>query len=194
MRQTELILFIVVMLINGGIALYKKHKQREAERAAKSLENLATGARAEATGVRPPRATAPMRAKPAVARAAPAPAPAPALARAVAPSAGPTPERAKSMAQVVEELERRVRERLSAGAPPSERAVPPTPVPPAPVAPAPAAVPAIARAAAIRPGAGIGAVNVARTRPALGTRRALRDAVIASEVLGRPRADRPFGA
>ena len=48
MRQTELILFIVVMLINGGIALYKKHKQREADRAAKSLENLATTARAEA--------------------------------------------------------------------------------------------------------------------------------------------------
>lgn len=140
MRQTELILFIVVMLINGGIALYKKHKQREAERAAKSLENLATTARAEAKAMRPKRTPAPAPAKPAPAKPAPAPA---------KPVAVPT---------------------------------------------APALVPVIARVAAARPGAGVGAVNVARGRPTLGTRRALRDAVIASEVLGRPRADRPLGA
>lgn len=185
MRQTELILFIVVMLINGGIALYKKHKQREAARAARSLENLATSARAESKDVRPVRTPAAARAKTAAARTAPAPVP----ARPVAPSAGPAPERAKSMAQVVEELERRVRERMSAGAPPGERVIPSTAVPPAP-----AAVPVIARVAVARPGTAVGAVNVARGRPSLGTRRALRDAIIASEVLGRPRADRPFGA
>jgi len=145
MRQTELILFIVVMLINGGIALYKKHKQREAARAAKSLENLATTARAEAKAVRPKRTPAPAPAKPASAKPAPA-----------KPVAAP----AKPVA----------------------------------VPAAPALVPVIARVAAARPGAGVGAVNVARGRPTLGTRRALRDAVIASEVLGRPRADRPLGA
>jgi len=147
MRQTELILFIVVMLINGGIALYKKHKQREAARAAKSLENLATTARAEAKAMRPKRTPAPAPAKPASAKPVAAPAkPAPAPAK---PVAVPT---------------------------------------------APALVPVIARAAAARPGARVDAVNVARGRPTLGTRRALRDAVIASEVLGRPRADRPLGA
>ena len=156
MRQTELILFVVVMLINGGIALYKKHKQREAERAAKSLGNLATSARAEAKAMRPKRTPAPAPAKPVAARPAPAPAP----ARPIAPPAGPAPDRAKPVA-----------------------------LPPAPVF-----VPAIARAARARPGAGVGAVNVARGRVELGSRRALRDAVIASEVLGRPRADRPFGA
>jgi len=145
MRQTELILFIVVMLINGGIALYKKHKQREAERAAKSLENLATTARAEAKAMRPKRTPAPAPAKPKPAPAKPAPAK-------------------------------------------------PAPAKPVAVPPAPAVVPVITRVARARPGAGVGAVNVARGWPRLGSRRALRDAVIASEVLGRPRADRPLGA
>lgn len=34
MKQTELIIFIVVLAINGGIALWKKAKEREAARAA----------------------------------------------------------------------------------------------------------------------------------------------------------------
>lgn len=140
MRPTELILFIVAILINGGIALYKKHKQREAERAAKSLENLATTARAEAKAMRPKRTPAPAPAKPAPAK--------------------PAPKPAKPVAVPL----------------------------------APAVVPVIARVARARPGAGVGAVNVARGWPRLGTRRALRDAVIVSEVLGRPRADRPLGA
>jgi hypothetical protein len=146
MRQTELILFVVVMLINGGIALYKKHKQREAERAAKSLENLATTAREEAKRTRP----APVRAEPAKTRPTSAPASA----------------------------------RVASG---------PRPVVPA-IAVPPVAIPTPPRAAPAPPVAPIGIAIVARSRRALGSRAALRQAVIASEVLGRPRADRPLGA
>jgi hypothetical protein len=146
MRQTELILFVVVMLINGGIALYKKHKQREAERAAKSLENLATKARDEAKRTRP----APARSKPAKIR----------------PTSAPASARVASA---------------------------PRPVVPA-IAVPPVAIPTPPRAAPAPPVAPIGIANVARSRRALGSRAALRQAVIASEVLGRPRADRPLGA
>jgi hypothetical protein len=187
MRQTELILFIVVMLINGGIALYKKHKQREAERAAKSLENLATTARAEAKSARPARAPAPPRAKPAPIRATPAPVPAPAST----PTTVPPPDRATTMPQVVAELERRARERLATGAPASDRVFPATATPRA-VPPAKAL--AVARIAPVHAAAPIGVANIARSRRTLGTRAALRNAIIASEVLGRPRADRPLGA
>lgn len=173
MKQTELIIMILVLAINGGIALWKKAKEREAARAAAKASAdaaLATvKAPAKATRAAAPAApTAPRRAQVGVAkkrvgqtpamRATPSP---------VKPSPA-TPSPAK----------------------PRVQPVPPSPAKPSPVKPRlqPALLPpAAAPVAAAVPGAR-GAVALATGR--LG----LRQAIAAAEILGPPRSLRAYGA
>lgn len=95
MKQTELIIFIVVLAINGGIALWKKAKEREAARAAAK----ASADAALATVKAPAKATraaataapaAPRRAQVAVAKRRVGPTPA---TRATPSPAKPSPAR-----------------------------------------------------------------------------------------------------
>ncbi|MFM7798774.1 MAG: hypothetical protein ACKPBA_07295 [Planctomycetota bacterium] len=168
MRQTELIIFIVVLAINGGIALWKKAKERDAARAAAKASAdaaLATvKAPAKATRAAAPAApTAPRRAQVAVAKKRVGQTPA---MRATPSPATPSPAK------------------------PRVQPVPPSPAKPSPVKPRlqPALVaPAATPVAAAVPGAR-GAVALA-TGP-LG----LRQAIAAAEILGPPRSLRPYGA
>lgn len=169
MRQTELILFIVVMLINGGIALYKKHKEREAARQAKSLEALSAAAREEARRLPRARTPAPAPKRTPAPTPRPVPAPTPVQDRTPAPAAKvPEPQSAPVVVRVA-----------------------PIVAPAVAAARAPAAatrVPALAGRAAL------GTAGFALARRSMRGRAALRQAVLAAEVLGRPRSERPFGA
>jgi len=171
-RQTELIIFIVVLAINGGIALWKKAKEREAARAAAKASAdaaLATvKAPAKTTRAAAPAApTAPRRAQVAVAKKRVGQPPA---MRATPSPAKPSPVKPSP-------------------AKPRVQPVPPSPAKPSPVKPRlqPALVPPAAPVAAAVPGAR-GAVALA-TGP-LG----LRQAIAAAEILGPPRSLRPYGA
>lgn len=173
MKQTELIIFIVVLAINGGIALWKKAKEREAARAAAKASAdaaLATvKAPAKATRAAAPAApTAPRRAQVAVAKKRVGQTPAMRATPSPAKPSPATPSPAK----------------------PRVQPVPPSPAKPSPVKPRlqPALLPpAAAPVAAAVPGAR-GVVALA-TGP-LG----LRQAIAAAEILGPPRSLRPYGA
>lgn len=181
-KQTELIIFIVILAINGGIALWKKAKEREAARAAAKASAdaaLATvKAPAKATRAAAPAApTAPRRAQVAVAkkrvgqtpamRATPSPAkPSPATPSPAKPSPG-TPSPAKPRVQPVPPS--------PAKPSPGKPRLQPAPVPPA-AAPVVAAVPGARGAVALATGP-------------LG----LRQAIAAAEILGPPRSLRPYG-
>ena len=180
MRQTELILFIVVMLINGGIALYKKHKEREAARAARAAESAATSVRADARRPVPARrpALAPM---PAV-RSAPKQPTRPAPPAMRVPAAPARPATRPAEAPVAVPPIPKVVIEVARTAPATNHSVADRAAHPAHRAPA---------AATVRR-----AVDHARPVPLLrlvGGAAGLRQAVLAAEVLGRPRADRPLG-
>lgn len=151
MRQTELIIFIVVLAINGGIALWKKAKEREAARAAAK----ASADAALATVKAPAKAT-----------------------RAAAPAAPTAPRRAQVAVAKKRVGQTPAMRATPSPAKPRVQPVPPSPAKPSPVKPRlqPALVaPAAAPVAAAVPGAR-GAVALA-TGP-LGLRQAIAAAEI----------------
>jgi hypothetical protein len=66
MKQTELIIFVVIMLLNGLFAIWKKHKERQAVKAAAALERAITNNAPAARATSAARATPAMRATPAL--------------------------------------------------------------------------------------------------------------------------------
>jgi hypothetical protein len=170
MRNTELIIFILVVMINGGIALWKKYAEMKAKRAAEAL------ARPTAMS-RTPVAAAPVRARGAAAR--------------------PTEPRApRSAASVKEPPKPKAKPKPKQTPPVVARRPAPQGVArePAPIDRRPAAtVTAMAAAVASR-----GASPVAAASPAglwsgvLRGRAGLRRAILLREVLGPPRALAPW--
>jgi outer membrane biosynthesis protein TonB len=73
MRNTELIIFVLVVLINGGIALWKKYAEVKAKRAAEALAR--PGGMARASMPRPVPTATPKQAPPVKAPAKPKPKP-----------------------------------------------------------------------------------------------------------------------
>lgn len=172
MKQTELIIFIVILAINGGIALWKKAKEREAARAAAKASAdaaLATvKAPAKATRAAAPAApTAPRRAQVAVAKKRVGQTPAMRATPSPAKPSPATPSPAKPRVQPVPPS--------PAKPSPGKPRLQPAPVPP-PAAPVVAAVPRARGAVALATGP-------------LG----LRQAIASAEILGPPRSLRPYG-
>ena len=66
MKQTELIIFVVIMLLNGLFAIWKKHKERQAVKAAAALERAITNNAPSARATTAARSTPAMRATPAL--------------------------------------------------------------------------------------------------------------------------------
>jgi hypothetical protein len=174
--RSELIIFILVMVANGAIALWKKRK--EAQAAAEERMKASGGMRAPTgTSIEPPRRPAP--ATPRVASRAPD-----------APlRAAPRPEAPRSSATASPRPPRR-RQDAPTAKPAAVRA--PMPAPARPVAPAvPAMViprPTPAAAVAAR------RTVLAPTDPRalLRDRTALRQAFLLREILGPPRGDQPL--
>jgi hypothetical protein len=176
MRNTELIIFILVVMINGGIALWKKYAEMKAKRAAEAL------ARPTAMS-RTPVAAAPVRARGAAARPTEprAPRSAASVKEPPKPKAKPKPKPKPKPKQTLPVVARR----------PAPQGVAREP---APIDRRPAAtVTAMAAAVASR-----GAAPVAAASPAglwSGVRRGragLRRAILLREVLGPPRALAPW--
>ena len=65
MKQTELIIFVVIMLLNGLFAIWKKHKERQALKAAAALERAITNNAPAVRATPAARSTPAMRATPA---------------------------------------------------------------------------------------------------------------------------------
>lgn len=65
MKQTELIIFVVVMVLNGLFAIWKKHKERQAVKAAAALERAITNNAPAVRATPAARSTPAMRATPA---------------------------------------------------------------------------------------------------------------------------------
>ena len=84
MRNTELIIFILVVMINGGIALWKKYAEMKAKRAAEALARPTAMSRT------------PVAAAPARARGAAAPSTEPRAPRSAASVKEPPKPKAKS--------------------------------------------------------------------------------------------------
>jgi hypothetical protein len=66
MKQTELIIFVVIMVINAVFAIWKKYKERQARNAAAALERAITNNAPSARVTPAARATPAMRATPAL--------------------------------------------------------------------------------------------------------------------------------
>ena len=66
MKQTELIIFVVIMVINAVFAIWKKYKERQARNAAAALERAVTNNAPSARATTAARATPAMRATPAL--------------------------------------------------------------------------------------------------------------------------------
>jgi hypothetical protein len=66
MKQTEIIIFVVIMVINAVIAIAKKYKERQARNAAAALERAITNNAPAARATSAARATPAMRATPAL--------------------------------------------------------------------------------------------------------------------------------
>ena len=66
MKQTELIIFVVIMVINAVFAIWKKYKERQARNAAAALERAITNNAPSARATSAARATPAMRATPAL--------------------------------------------------------------------------------------------------------------------------------
>ena len=180
MRNTELIIFILVVMINGGIALWKKYAELKAKRAAEALARPTAMSRT------------PVSAAPARARGAAAPSTEPRAPRSAAsvkeppkpkakPKPKPTPKQAPKQAPPV--VARRPAPQGGAREP-------------ATIDRRPAAtVAAVAAAVASR-----GAAPVAAASPTgswagvLRGRAGLRRAILLREVLGPPRALAPWQA
>lgn len=167
MRNTELIIFVLVVLINGGIALWKKYAELKAKRAAEALAR--PGAMARTSTPRP------------VPAAAPAKKPKPRPMAKPAPKAKPTP-RPKASATLGPK---------SRPVPPAAEAASRTPGEPEPRAAARAASVALAggRAAPV-----VARLPQAAGGRLIGGRRGLRRAMVLREVLGPPRALAPWQA
>lgn len=170
MKQTELIIFLVIVAINGGIALWKKMKERQAAalaaRAQQSSPAPGSVARSPAK-TSPPRTTSIDARIQARAEARKAPRPAPAARTTPAPPAA-----------------------TAARPAPSPRV---TPV----LAPAPSMRPSAPVAAVVPPAATAARTLRHGLAPRPGTRfptsvEGLRAALIAAEVLGPPRSVRPW--
>ena len=169
MRNAELIIFVLVVLINGGIALWKKYAELKAKRAAEALAR--PGAMARTSTPRPAPAAAPAKkpkprptAKPAP-KAKPKPKPRPKASAKSAPKSRPVPPAAEAASRTPVEPETR----------------------------------AAARAASVALAGGRAAPVVARLPQAVGARliggrRGLRRAMVLREVLGPPRALAPWQA
>ena len=66
MKQTELIIFVVIMVLNAVFAIWKKYKERQARNAAAALERAITNNAPAARATTAARATPAMRATPAL--------------------------------------------------------------------------------------------------------------------------------
>ena len=66
MKQTELIIFVVIMVLNAGFAIVKKYKERQAAKAAAALERAITNNAPSARATTAARTTPAMRATPAL--------------------------------------------------------------------------------------------------------------------------------
>lgn len=181
MRNTELIIFILVVMINGGIALWKKYAELKAKRAAEALARptamsrtpvaaapaRARGAAAPSTEPRAPRSAASVK-EPPKPKAKPKPKPKP----------KPTPKQAPKQAPPV----------VARQPAPQGGAREPAPIDRRPAATLAAAV------------ASRGAAPVAAASPTgswagvLRGRAGLRRAILLREVLGPPRALAPWQA
>lgn len=174
MRNTELIIFIVMVVINGGIAVWRKYKQREAARAAKTSVPGRTGGPEAIDGRQ--------------------------ATRRAARSAG-TQTAAKAPARPTQAVRGGQSTRTAQPARPGQPTRPSAPPVAAPSAfvrqsgaeqsatrraVAPAAARAPARVAASTPSASRGTVRT--------DRESLRQAILLREILGPPRAILPYSA
>lgn len=174
MRNTELIIFILVVMINGGIALWKKYAELKAKRAAEAL------ARPTAMS-RTPVAAAPVRARAANARPTEPRLPRPAASVKDAPRSKPKAKPKAKPKQSPPVVARRSSPQEGAREPaPTDRR-------------AAAKVTAIAAVVASRRVAPVAAASPTGTwAGALRGRAGLRRAVLLREVLGPPRALAPW--
>jgi protein TonB len=191
MRNAELIIFVLVVLINGGIALWKKYAELKAKRAAEALAR--PGAMARTSTPRPAPAAAPAKGAGFDFKTWRYPEPAPAAGPAKKPKPRPTAKPAPKA-----KPKPKPRPKASAKSAPKSRPVPPaaeaasrTPVEPE--------TRAAARAASVALAGGRAAPVVARLPQAagarlIGGRRGLRRAMVLREVLGPPRALAPWQA
>ena len=167
MRNAELIIFVLVVLINGGIALWKKYAELKAKRAAEALAR--PGAMARTSTPRPAPAAEPAKKPKPRSTAKPAPKakpkPRPKASAKSAPKSRPAPLAAEAASRTPVEPETRAAARAASVALAGGRAAP-----------------VVAR---LPQGAG------ARL---IGGRRGLRRAMVLREVLGPPRALAPWQA
>ncbi|MFM9097660.1 MAG: hypothetical protein ACKOQW_05125 [Phycisphaerales bacterium] len=167
MKNAELIIFILVVLINGGIALWKKYAELKAKRAAQAVARPSAMSRAPVAAAPRPVATP---------KAAPAAKPKP-----VAKPKPPAKPKAKPAA------------RPKPPVPPKVAAKVPPAVESRPTAPSTRGAAAVSAAISPRRIAPVAAMaRPATLRGALGGRSGLRRAILLREVLGPPRALEPW--
>ena len=191
MRNTELIIFVLVVLINGGIALWKKYAEVKAKRAAEALAR--PGGMARTSTPRPAPTAAPTADPGFDFKTWRYPEPAPTAVKAKKPKPGPATKPAPKATP-----KPKPRAKASAKSAPKSRPVPPLAAPASrpSVEPEPQHAP---RAVAVALAPGRVAPAAARLQEASGARlimgrRALRRAMVFREVLGPPRALAPWQA
>jgi len=184
MTSTQIIIFVLVMLGNGIVALWKKHKDRQEQQAAAKLTRSATGAVEIDARISARQARRAQVQQPPVIAASPRPT----TARPYAPppSAPPRDATAPTDGELFDHLVRGEMRRLAAmqavlNAAGSSAGATPTGGSEADGSSSEAAAPTLVGGAAKAP----------RGRRLLGAMN-LRDAILAREVLGPPRSARPW--
>ena len=167
MKNAELIIFILVVMINGGIALWKKYAELKAKRAAEAAARPTAMSRAPVAAT--PKAAPVAKPKP-VATPKPVAKPKPPAKPKAKPAARPKPP-----------------------APSKVAAKPPLAVESRPTAPSPRGTAAVSAAISPRRSGPVAAMaRPATLRGAVGGRSGLRRAILLREVLGPPRALEPW--